>query len=92
MTEKVHWYDTKDGRSLADAAFKQAGLEEPKGVALETGTYSNEQIARKFEDSLMLLYFLMQISKLNSSEASKRSVASFALDLNLSKQDTPAEG
>ena len=75
-----HWYDNEKGKEFAEAAFKAAGIEEPKGVSLEPGTYSNEQIARKFSNPLQFLGFMKQIGDMGGSEASKRSIASFAID------------
>ncbi|KKS17365.1 MAG: hypothetical protein UU77_C0001G0025 [candidate division WWE3 bacterium GW2011_GWC1_41_7] len=80
MTQQ-HWYDTEEGRKFADSAFKAAGLEEPIGVPLETGTYSNEEIARKFDDPRKFLVFLMHLENMGGSEASKRSIASITIDM-----------
>jgi hypothetical protein len=63
-------------------AFIAAGLPEVEEHQLETGTYTNAQIAEKMRgDPRKLLSLLMGVSNMGKSQAEKRSILSFAVDM-----------
>ena len=66
---------------FVEAAFKAADLPEVEEDRLETGTYTNAQIAEKLRDDPMkLMSLLMQIENMGGY-AKKRSILSFAVDM-----------
>jgi hypothetical protein len=75
----THWYDNEKDKALASSMFAVAGLTEHQSAKLDPGTYSNEEIARKFKDPYKLLRFLMNLPR-SESEVYNRSIASIALD------------
>ena len=77
----THWFDTKNGKALATIVFKITGLVESEGTKRETGTLSNETIARRFDNPVAFLKFMMRLYDTRSSEAEARSIASLATDL-----------
>jgi hypothetical protein len=77
--EMPEWLNTKKGQDLVREAFKAAGMPEVKETDLETGTYTNQQIAEKFEDPMMFLTMLMQLP--GDDPVVKRSVLSMAVDM-----------
>ena len=73
------WLETEDGQELFEAIFKAVDLSEVEERDLEIGTYTNRQIAEKFDDPRKLTAILMSLP--NTSPASKRSIMSFTVDL-----------
>ncbi|MFC1598842.1 hypothetical protein ACFL2U_02470 [Patescibacteria group bacterium] len=74
------WLDSEKGKELFEKAFETAGLPEVEERDLETGTYTNQQIAEKFDDPKDLLVLLMKLP--GGDPASKRSILSFAVDMH----------
>jgi hypothetical protein len=72
------WQDTEKGKDFLKQAFETAGLPEVDESLLEPGTYTNRQIAEKFNDPRKLLAILMLLP--GSDPASKRSVLRFVVD------------
>lgn len=73
--DKVKW------QAFCTSAFNAAGLPEVPESELETGTYTNAQIAGKLHDNpTKLLQLLMGVSQLGSA-VEKRSILSFAVDM-----------
>jgi hypothetical protein len=67
-------------QQFVDSAFNKAGLPEVESDRLETGTYTNAEIAEKFRNNpIKLLSLLMTVSELGDPDT-KRSVLSFAVD------------
>ena len=73
------WLNTEKGQEFFKKAFETAGLPEVKEEDLETGTYTNRQIAEKCADPKDLLVLLMKLP--GGDPASKRSILSFAIDM-----------
>ncbi len=68
-------------QKFVETSFKAAGLSEVDQSQLETGTYTNAQIAEKLrDDPQKLLSLLMNVSNMGN-EAEKRSILSFAVDM-----------
>lgn len=66
---------------FVESAFANANLPEVSEDQLETGTYTNRQIAERFRDEpLRLLGLLMSLPE-GGGAASRRSVLSFAVDM-----------
>lgn len=81
MSQKeIHWSETEKGRQLVEETFAAAKLPEVDENELETGTYTNVQIARKCDDPLNLVIILMNLPE-DGGNASRRSILSFAVDM-----------
>ncbi|MFZ5424294.1 MAG: hypothetical protein ACOZAO_00685 [Patescibacteria group bacterium] len=75
-----HWTETEKGKQLIESAFKAANLPEVQENELETGTYTNMQIAKMFDDPAELISLLMALPK-GGGNASRRSILSFAVEM-----------
>ena len=74
-------------QQFVSAAFSAAKLPEVTPDQLETGTYTNVQIADKLrDDPLRLTALLMKVENVGSN-VSKRSILSFAVDIIESEKD-----
>jgi hypothetical protein len=72
----------KQYQKLVEASFKAAGLPEVDEKDLETGTYTNAQIAEKLRGNPMkLVQLLMSLDAMGGDVATKRSILSFAVDM-----------
>jgi len=72
--------DTK-WQKFVESAFKAAGLPEVTADQLETGTYTNAEIAEKFRGNpIELLNLLMGVSN-QGGPAEKRNILSLAVDM-----------
>ena len=70
---------------FVEKAFEAAGLPEVSEDQLETGTYTNAQVAEMYRnDPTRLLSLLMGVSNLGNP-AEKRSILSFAVDMDQKK-------
>ncbi|MBI2121915.1 MAG: hypothetical protein HYT98_02225 [Candidatus Sungbacteria bacterium] len=74
------WLDTEKGQEFFKKAFEVADLPEVDGDVLEQGTYTNRQIAEKAGSPEKLLSLLMNVS---GDRATKRSILSFAVEMDL---------
>ena len=72
------WFDTEEGKAMIQQAFEATGLPEVEEKDLELGTFTNRQIAEKFEAPAELILILMGLPE--GSPASMRSILSFAVD------------
>ena len=77
-----HWSKSEKGQKLIKSAFESAKLPEVEKSQLETGTYTNQQVAEKCGDPAILVSLLMKLP-INGGNASRRSILSFAVDLIL---------
>lgn len=83
--DEVKW------QRFVTTAFKAAELPEIAEDQLETGTYTNAQIAEKLRDDPMkLLSLLMGVSRMGS-HLDKRSMLSFAIEITESEKDKSPE-
>jgi len=73
------WLDTEKGQELLKKAFETADLPEIEKKHLEPGTYTNREIAEKFDNPLKLIGLLMKLPA--GSPTSKRSILSIAIDM-----------
>lgn len=73
-------FDEDKWRVLVKAAFDAAGLPEVDEKDLETGTYTNKQIAERFRDRPKKLIELLISVTGFGSEAERRSILSFVVD------------
>lgn len=73
------WFDTEAGKAMIQQAFEAIGLPEVEEDDLESGTFTNQQIAEKFEYPAELISILKGLPK--GSPASMRSLLSFAVDM-----------
>jgi len=75
-----HWSETEKGKEFIQSAFKAANLPEVNKNQLETGTYTNQEIAKMFNDPRDFMVALMRLPH-GGGKASRRSILSFAVDL-----------
>lgn len=73
--------DTSEYQEVVMKAFELAGLPEIEEKKLEPGTYTNAQIAKKLQGNPQQLLTLLQRVSSLGSEAEKRSILSFAVDM-----------
>jgi len=77
-------------QKLVNSAFEAAKLPEVTEDQLETGTYTNAQIAEKMRDKpVKFLSLLMDISQMGGGNASRRSILSFAVDMVDEEEQVP---
>lgn len=72
--------DPKKWAEFVESAFKAARLPEVEENQLETGTYTNAQIAEKVGDPFRLMQLLMALPE-GGGDASRRQILSFAVDM-----------
>ncbi len=66
---------------VAKTAFINAGIPEVEKEELETGTYTNAEMIEKMRTNpSKLLHLIMRVSEMGDA-ASKRSILSFAVDM-----------
>ena len=75
------WYDTVQGREIADAAFESLGLNKHDASDIGKGLYSNEELARKFLDIKSFFIFIGIVSSHIPTSLSVREIASKAADI-----------
>jgi predicted RNase H-like nuclease len=73
------WQDTEVGKKFIVKAFADAGMPEVEKSNLEPGTYTNEELAGFFTDSLDLWHALHQL-RFQADPTVKRSILSFAVE------------
>lgn len=73
------WQDTEIGKKFIAEVFAGAGMPEVEKKDLETGTYTNKELADFFPSGLDLWHALHQL-RFQADPIIKRSILSFAVE------------